>query len=254
MTRFNQDDINFFDKISEDHKPSESHTTPKEILSLANKAARIMHQPSTTIARALVSAGTRSLVKESFAKLAGMSPVQIYSLLTDHYKRDWWDWEPETIWQTLKIEFGVDVDRAVRDNVMAIQVVLNTDAPFEHWHIFEKVGHAFNGNPVEFQITQPLNLLEIAWTVKVLKTLRAQEELEPEIYGYIAAAAKNSGVVYLPPEYFGELSQSYLDKLGNDALLKEKVRLKKDDGSAAYKIQVLGLKEIEGYLENKAHN
>ena len=71
---------------------------------------------------------------------------------------------------------------------------------------------------------------------------------EDEVLGYIAACARNSGIVYLPPELYPSRAQDFLDNLNNDVVLRDKIKAKKDDGSAAYKIQVLQLKEIAEYL------
>lgn len=179
--------------------------------------------------------------------------LTIYRLMNLKYEQDWWDWEPETIYQALGEDFKVLPDDRLRDMLGALQVTINTNAPFEHWHIFENVGHAFNQNPVSFAIVQPLELDEASWAVRVLKRIRPKEEFEDDVCAYIAACAKNSGVVYLPPELFPGKCQIFLDDMINDLELKEEVKRKWPDtlsGNSALAIQTLRLDEIREYVRD----
>lgn len=225
--------------------PPDSGLTP---LRQVRSVIRNLGNPKRALGKAIVS---KAVLDSAFEKEAATSILNVYHALNEHYKQDWWDWEPETIWQTLTKELGVEAFPELRAMILALQLTLRTNQPFEHWHIFEKVGHAFNFNPVDFSIVQPLELTEIAWAYKVLESLRAKAEYAPEIWTYMAAAAKSSGVVYLPPKYFGE-AQAHLDRMHNDLELKALVAAKKNDGSDAFKIQLLRLKEIADYVAQRA--
>lgn len=165
-------------------------------------------------------------VKEDLEKTGGVQyskVVHIFGLLNQRFEKDWHDWEPETLWH----EFGeeeIEVDSIVKNIVMALQLVTQSNAPFEYWYIFENVGHAFAGNDVNFGIVQPLELTEIAAAIKILRMLRPKAEFENEVCGYIAACAKNSGVVFLPSEFFPDCAQQKLDEMGNDLELLNEVK------------------------------
>lgn len=176
--------------------------------------------------------------------------LNLYRILNDKFKTEWIDWEPETLWMELGEE-GINVTDEIKNVVGALQVVANTFFPFEAWHIFENVAHAFAGNDVNFSIVQPLELTEAASAVKILTTIRPNTEFELEVLDYIAAIAKSSGVVYLPQDIFPGV-QERLDGMNNDIALKSRVRMiypRVVSGDSSEAIQTQKLDEIRGYLE-----
>lgn len=180
------------------------------------------------------------------------SVLYFYQFLNNHYNRQWTDWEPETLWATLARDHKPPSE-GLKNVIMALQVVVKTNFPFEQWHVFEKVGHAFNKNPVSFSIVQPLELNEVAYTLKILKKIRPKMKFDPEVYAYIASIAKNSGVVYLPPGlYGGNSSQKFLDEMNNDMRLKERVRTSwpalPGKEETALNVQLARLNEIKEYV------
>lgn len=175
--------------------------------------------------------------------------VHIFGLLNKTLGEDWHDWEPETIWAELEIE---EDDTVVKNIVMALQLLTQSNSPLESWHIFENVGNAFAGNDVNFSIIQPLELTEAAAVIKVIRIIRPKEEFENEVCGYIAACAKNSGVVYLPKEFFPECAQQFLDSMGNDLGLRDEVKRtwpRVLEEETLLGIQTQRLSEIRDYLE-----
>lgn len=175
---------------------------------------------SQAIARQAIAGTTFSALE----KQAGLKVMDIFKLLNSHYDHSWWDWEPETIWQTIMLDHAIEATEEVRNIIQALQVVVSTDAPFEHWHIFEKVGHAFNHNHVSFADLQPLEMDDIAATYAILHKIRPKAVCDDEILGYIAACAKEGGLVSLPVAFFPAGSQESLDKLGNEHELDEEAR------------------------------
>jgi hypothetical protein len=179
------------------------------------------------------------------------SGLDLFEYMSNRYEDRWYHWEPETIWQTLEYD-GITADEELRNSIQAFQVVTRTNFPFEDWHIFEKTGHAFNNNPVNFGQVQPLELDEIAYTIKILTAIRPQEEFEDDVKAYIAAAAKEAGVVYLPTNLYPEGCQQFLDKMGNEMSLKEQVAKKypdKGDENSALGVQLARLSEIDNYVK-----
>lgn len=175
--------------------------------------------------------------------------VHVFGLLNKTLGDDWHDWEPETIWKELEIE---EDDSTVKNIVMALQLLTQSNAPLESWHIFENVGNAFAGNDVNFSIIQPLELNEAAAAIKAIRMIRPNAEFEDEVCGYIAACAKNSGVVYLPEEFFPACAQSFLDGMGNDLGLRDEVKRtwpRVLEEETLLGIQTQRLDEIREYLE-----
>lgn len=192
-----------------------------------------------------------------FNKTANVGALRLYEWLNSHYQESWWDWEPETLEKTIHDDFSETVDEIMSNLLHALQVISKTNAPFESWHVFEKVGQALNENPVNFGYVQPLEMDEIAWTIKVLKTIRPQEEFEPEVRGYIAACAKHTGFVFLPEEYFPVGCQHSLLDLGNDEELKmhlQRLWPNVIQDESALGVQGTRLAQVRQYVARRSHD
>jgi hypothetical protein len=255
MAHFDAADRAFIDKLSS-KKEKDEGTSAATVATIALRTARKALQGGPP-ERALARAATKILAEEVFQKQAGLPPLKIYLMLNDHYGREWWDWEPETLWHHLQEDHATEATPEIKNIVMALQTVLKTNYPFEMWHVFEKVNHAFNLNMVDFATLQPAELDEAAWTISLLQRIRPKTEFEDDIWGYIAAVAKESGVVYLPPQLYGgsKRPQELLDGLNNDLELAALVRQAglrdpQTGDSTALKVQLLRLKEIQSYLED----
>lgn len=251
MARYDEPTEKFIDDLSGDIKQKALH----QAKTITNALIRGT-PPQRMLAKQIARSAVEKLYEDKIAgvKLAGISVLKLYSILNDHYQREWWDWEPETLWHTLQADHGIEASEEVKNMIQALQVVVSTDAPFEHWHIFENVGHAFCENPVNFGALQPLELDEAAWTMKVLKTIRPKIEFDDEICGYIAASAKSSGVVFLPAELFGEHCQKFLDDMDNDLALRDQIKFmwpKLQAGSDEVNAQAEKLRTIVEYVRAK---
>lgn len=260
MARYDQATLDFMAKYAKEDKEEKKHgITPKTTVRQALGVAKDLSKPSKTkqeaaLAKRVLTVATKSTMS-MLSKMAGISPIGIYDLLNRQYGSDWQDWEPETIWQTLYQEQAVTPTEEVKNLIQAIQLVCKTNFAFEDFHVFEKVGHAFNLNPVMFDTIQPLEPDEIALEMVILKAIRPQVDFEDEINGYIAACAKSAGMVYLPESIFGVEPQIFLDQLGNDLELKAEVisHLDKIEGAAVDEdspldIQLSRIQEIREYI------
>lgn len=235
-----------YDKDTEEFMDSVAGRTARQAVGVAKDISK-GHPVTKSVAKRAVGIATRELLE----KEAGISVLSIYSILNQDYGNDWHEWEPETIWQTLETDHGISPSSEVKNIIQALQVVCKTNFPFEDWNIFENVGHAFNGNDVNFSVIQPLEMDEIAKTIKVLSAIRPKQEYEPEVCGYIAACAKSAGMVWLAPELFGEGCQSFLDEMNNDIELKEKVKSvwpAKSSTDEMLSVQLGRLHEVKEYL------
>lgn len=168
-------------------------------------------------------------------------PLKLYKTLNDRYGHEWWDWEPETLWSMMG---GPSTE--VRSIVMALQTVLNTNFPFELWNVFEKVGHAFNGGNVDFEVVQPLEPDEVSLTIYILKTIRPKIDFEPDVLGYIAATAHEAGLAWLPPELFAG-AQQYMEKLTHDKELAQHVKNTWPGNDGSHQLGMLH--EVKDYVK-----
>jgi len=213
-------------------------------------------QDTETFIREVSSLTPASEHEPVFDKNAQAAPkiLGLYQTMNNKYDREWFDWEPETLWQSLRDDFSIEADERLRNILPALQVTVRTNFPFEMWHVFENVGHAFNENPVSFAIVQPLDLDEVSLTMQILKKIRPKEIFERDVTGYAAASARNAGIVYLPEDMFCAGCQKALDGLYNDMELKRKVRTiwpATTSDNEMVDIQLSRLAEIKSYVMEK---
>lgn len=192
--------------------PTEKFMTALSGTAEAPRTVDKVAESSRSVAPKLNASG----VVEELQKEGGLSPLKLFGFLNEHHEQSWWDWEPETLWTVLGVEHGIQPTEALRDLVMALQTIVSTAAPFEHWHAFEKVGHALCGTSVDFQVVQPLEPDQVALTCKILAAIRPQEKYEPEVLGYMAACCHSAGMVYLPHDFFPVGAQTELARIAKD--------------------------------------
>lgn len=219
MAHYDDDTQKFMDKLAEDEKKSHKGTVARQAIGVMKDLAKDPRKIEGALAKRVLSLATKATV-HSLEKNAGDSILGIYNMLNQHFKQEWFEWESETLWKTLEMDFGVHVDDQMKDAVQALTVICKTNFPFEDFHIFEKVGHALSMNPVHFSEIHPLEPYEIAKLCKVLSMIRQGEPFASEVLIYIGSCAKHAGFVFLPEDIFPWGAQAYLDLLENDYQLK----------------------------------
>lgn len=198
--------------------------------------------PAAVISKAVAKMGLQALAKTG--QVLSIGPLSIYEKLNDLYHKSWFDWEPETVRQTLVHDWPEALSDETVSAIQALQVLVTTNSAQEHWHIFEKVGHALNLGHVDFSTSQPLDIHECALALKIINKVRPKSDFDPEIWHYIAACAKTAGYVYLPEEFFPKEAQDALDKMGNDLSLKNAVE-------SSWKSKVKGKTDAENIQLDK---
>jgi len=212
MPSYDKATEDFMTKFSGETLPAKEEQKPEEN-SLSLNPLRTVRQivkgvddPRKALAKVLVRAATNQIMD----KAGSIKILMLYQLMNDKHGREWWDWEPETIWHMIEADhIEGQTPEETKNVIMALQLTLNSMAPFEHWHIFEKVGHAFNWNPVSFEIVQPLEPDEACLAMVLLSRIQRKAVFEDEVLTYVAVCAKSGGVAYLPPE----LAPGVQDKL-----------------------------------------
>jgi hypothetical protein len=275
-------------KVAE-QQPDEHPSVGMGTRTLLRSASKLMSggDPKAVIAKAIVSKGIQALAKEpesgktadvheggeaafmNESKLAAVEralalsqvkPLDIYNRLNELYGEQWHDWEPETILRTLDIDTGIELGGEGMDLIGALQLAVNTNQAHQEWHVFEKVGHAFNMGIVDFAMVQPLRPDEASLTIKVLNKLRKDESFNREVVIYVAACGKHSGMVCVPEGLFPMHSsitvQQALDEMGNDLGLAASVGQKWSSKTTSSinnteDIQLKGLQEVTEYVKEK---
>lgn len=260
MTVYRADDATrrFMDDVSGNQSQERSIQDIKTPLSVAK--AVLAPNPAVALARLVVKKGVGSLTKDVFEKQSAaafksIDVISVYKELNDKYHHEWWDWEPETIVQTLSHEFGLDVGEEGMAVVQALQVILKTNQAHEHWHVFEKVNHAFNSGAVDFSTVQPSEPDELLLTLKIMSLIRPQTEYDPEVINYIAACLKHAGMVWVPLDLcsLAEPVNHALNLMDNDNSLAHELSQvwpaspKKTD-PVSLAIQLGRLEEIKHYM------
>ena len=244
--------------VEDVHAPNKVTSAIKAIKSIID----VKNNPIRTIPRAALRGATKKLlhaadssyVSDSLNKTAAAGPLEVFKYINEKYGKEWWGWESETIVASLKTDTHIDVDETLGDLIGALQVLVNTNQVHEHWHIFENVTHALNGNPVDFHVLQPVKSEEAAFAFKVIGKVRPSAKYEDEVYGYVACACQHEGLVYLPPELFPAECQNKLREITFDRDLEEKVRqlwsTDKDKGTddLAIRLQLEHLRNITEYV------
>ena len=159
-------------------------------------------------------------VPATFFKSKETHPLALLAVLKNKYNDEWVGWLPETLWETIRKDFG-PVGEVVKNKIQAVSVALSTDAPWQDWTTFENCGKAFNDSIPVFGQIQPLSPIETAFTVRLLKKLNVFD-FSDEALGYIAAVCLNSGIVYAPKEWFDK-AQPFIDAQNKDPDLKKEV-------------------------------
>ena len=103
----------------------------------------------------------------------------------------------------------------VRNKIYAIRTAATSDAPYEEWNIFEKVGGAFNGRVSNFSVVEPMSAGECAVTVALLDVIR-QDRFSNEVKTYIAACCHEDGLLTVKPLEYLAIAEDQLHNFNKE--------------------------------------
>ena len=129
------------------------------------------------------------------------TPASWYAAqLIQKYDRDWLEWEPETLWQTIMLDFKTELDDLAKDKVNAAKTILLTDTYWNDWTTFENVTLAFSDiTPNFFQVQVP-SPAQMAWGVSEASLMRPGVPFDEEVAIYVRIACQEEGYVLFPDE------------------------------------------------------
>jgi len=85
-----------------------------------------------------------------------------------------------------------------RHKIFALRIIMTSDTAHTDWHVFEKIGGAFNGRLAHFGVIEPLSPLECVTTVALINAIRP-DIFSGEITSYVAASCHLDGFYTLLP-------------------------------------------------------
>jgi hypothetical protein len=78
---------------------------------------------------------TKIAAGKSSEWLEEKAPSWYLQKLISKYDRSWFEWEPETLWDTIERDFSVSLTEEVKNKINAVKLVHLTDAFWKEWNI-----------------------------------------------------------------------------------------------------------------------
>jgi len=143
----------------------------------------------------------------------------IVASLTNKFGKDWINFDPETfpILLPKTNEYSMEI-------INALLVLIVSDAGWNNPFIFENIVDALNENSVIPEIVTKPSLLEIAFTIKEMNSLR-RIPFGEDVKKYIAAIAMDELFIVLPEEL--SFADKYMEHQESD-LAKKLLSLRKN--------------------------
>lgn len=138
-------------------------------------------------------------------------PVVIDFALLKAFGLEWYGWEAETIWAEVQRVFQMNISEVNRAKVQTLKTLHVSGAPWEFWHVMEKIVQGLNGLVPRWAVMQVPSLEQLYAAMDMLEHIRIQE-FQPEVKLYMAAAVLEEDVTFVPaPLDFlqPEVSQPY---------------------------------------------
>lgn len=107
-----------------------------------------------------------------------------------------------------------DVPSLVRQKIYAIRIIATSDTAHNEWHVFEKVGCAFNDRVARFDVVEKLSPGECARTIACIEHIRPDpDHYSKEVQIYIAASAHEDGLLSLKPSKYLGMADKWLQNM-----------------------------------------
>ncbi len=182
------------------------------------------------------------------------APSWYIQRLVEKYDRQWFEWEPETLWATIEKDFGTNLSELARNKINAAKLIYLTDAFWKDWNIFEKVAQAFSGHIPDFFTIEPPSPGEMAWAVGEASYMRPSIPFSEEVAAYAMAACKDAGLVLFPEE-LGFAQQQPLGSLAKDVraawnMIKDLEEIEVQESEIG--VNLIRLQAIQVYVEEMA--
>lgn len=182
-------------------------------------------------------------------------PLVLEEALVKTLLTEWIVTPLEVLIQYLQNKYDIEIPRVNIDKIGALKVLHNTDLFWDHWHIFEKVGNAFNNKIVQFNLLQLLSPPALAHTIKTANAIR-KEEYDAEIGAYAYFCCMHYGCLYPGDDVLKIIPKNLISRFEKDIerikIEAKKVKMPADLSQIKdlfLREQVREYKAIEAYLQ-----
>jgi len=145
----------------------------------------------------------------SFPNENEIEPLPVFTVMTNHFGKDWVGWEPETIRQSIASLNLLPKDmpdlkrETLFDMIMALQLIFSHTGILDFWNMFEKTINALNFIKVNMRVIQPPSPANMVYGLRIIKLLRPDlkdDKPGEELAKYIAACCYQKGFLVVPSD------------------------------------------------------
>ncbi len=138
--------------------------------------------------------------KELFSSKETCATTLLAACLNE-FGQEGFELEPEAFALDISEAFRVSLPQVNFDKIMSAWTSLTTDLVHKDIATFISTANAFNGVAISFDIFDPADIFECAWTVTELTLLDPETPVRfgPDIRRYIGETCKSAGLVKVPP-------------------------------------------------------
>jgi hypothetical protein len=122
----------------------------------------------------------------------------LVTALFDMFGSEVASWEPETIESAVSDDVGAQAPRLNMDKIQALLLALTTDVPFNDALAFNRLGEAFNNDPVDVATIDPLTPDQAAWAIAELALTAPGVGYGDNVKKYVQAIFELHGLPGLP--------------------------------------------------------
>lgn len=139
---------------------------------------------------------------EILTKPSGADPKKLQFVINtalEPYNARYPDYDTDTVAVLIKKHYGVEMHESVKTKLNAYRTLFVSNAPFEHWHVFEKVVGALIDGFVDVEHVQPPTDVELVLSAYIINRDRKQSPSR-EVKDYVQVTwQKHLGYSVLHP-------------------------------------------------------
>ena len=132
-------------------------------------------------------------------------PIVIDLVLVTAFGKEWWGWDSETLWASMRDHFGprlkkgggLNVSELTRNKVHAVKTLHAGDAFWSSWDAFVPVILALTNNIPRFDVLQRPSVGQLMAGVDMAASIR-EAPFSDEVARFVAACCLDAGAWYLP--------------------------------------------------------
>ena len=152
------------------------------------------------------------------------NPIELANEMNAKYGDSWLEWEPETLWETIRKDWLTYPNEESKNKLMAIKVLMASESFWNDWEVFEKICIAFNDRVPNFHVMDDLSTAELTLAVRLASKLK-KRSFGSEVQAYVASEGSEVGYIILPEELaFAQEKLDFLMQGTPGEALKEELK------------------------------